>query len=102
MNILPQSIFKVLLSISFLSFLYSGSTIAQTSGGDKNSSEWVGMNSNGKLQYKTLPAGDKIMDFSNAGYGGGGVGLPNAEVKITLSPIAGDNTEAIQNAINKV
>jgi hypothetical protein len=42
------------------------------------------------------------MDFSYAGYMGGGVSLPTVPVKITLSPAAGDNTEAIQNAINAV
>ncbi len=56
----------------------------------------------GKLVYKTLDAGDKIMDFSYAGYMGGGVAIPTIPVKITLSPLPGDNSEAIQDAINKV
>ena len=42
------------------------------------------------------------MDFSYAGYMGGGIGIPSLEVKITLGPKEGDNTEAIQNAIDEV
>ena len=65
-------------------------------------SQWAYLNSNGKLNYKTLPQGDRIMDFSYAGYMGGGVKIPLVDVKITVSPTAGDNSEAIQNAIDKV
>ena len=65
-------------------------------------SEWVYAAPNGKLIYKTLPAGDKIMDFSYAGYMGGGVKIPDVAVKITLSPSTGDNTDAIQKAIDEV
>ena len=65
-------------------------------------SQWVYPGSNGKLVYKTLPAGDKILDFSYAGYMGGGVAIPSVAIKITLSPSAGDNTDAIQNAIEKI
>jgi hypothetical protein len=43
---------------------------------EKATSEWVHPGPNGKLVYKTTPAGDKIMDFSTAGYMGGGVALP--------------------------
>ena len=65
-------------------------------------SQWVWINSQGKLSYKTLKDGDRIMDFSFAGYMGGGVSMPFPPVKITISPSAGDNTDAIQNAIDEV
>ena len=65
-------------------------------------SQWVYLNPQGKIIYKTLEGGDKIMDFSYAGYMGGGVRIPSASVKITLSPSAGDNTDAIQHAIDEV
>ena len=65
-------------------------------------SEWVYTGGDGKLVYKALPAGDKIMDFSSAGYMGGGVAIPDVAVKITLNPVDGDNAEAIQNAIDQV
>ena len=43
-------------------------------------SQWVYPGTDGKLVYKTTPAGDRIMDFSHAGYLGGGVALPNVPV----------------------
>lgn len=66
-------------------------------------SEWVYPSSNGKLVYKTTPTGDKIMDFSSAGYMGGGVALPVVSVKCTVKPSGkGDDTALIQTAINEV
>lgn len=65
-------------------------------------SQWVYTNSKGKLEYKTLPSGDRIMDFSYAGYMGGGVVIPHVEVKIVLTPEPGDNSGAIQKAIDEV
>ena len=65
-------------------------------------SEWVHYDAKGKLVYKTTTAGDRIMDFSSAGYMGGGVGIPNVGIKITLYPIEGDNSSAIQKAIDEV
>ena len=66
-------------------------------------SQWVYPGPDGKLVYKTTPAGDRIMDFSNAGYMGGGVALPTVPVKVTVQPSGGkDDTGAIQAAIDKV
>jgi hypothetical protein len=42
------------------------------------------------------------MDFSHAGYKGGGVALPVVPVAKTLKPITGDNTAQIQSAIDAV
>ena len=65
-------------------------------------SQWVYPNPQGKLVYKTTGNGDRIMDFSYAGYMGGGVAIPSIEIKRTISPSAGDNSNAIQNAIDEV
>lgn len=65
-------------------------------------SEWVYLNTLGKLVYKFLEGGDRIMDFSHAGYMGGGVSIPELAVKIVLEPLNGDNTDAIQHAIDMV
>lgn len=66
-------------------------------------SEWVHPGADGKLVYKTTPTGDRIMDFSSAGYMGGGVALPNVPAKKTVTPSGtGDDTDAIQAAINEV
>ena len=34
--------------------------------------QWVALGESGKLEYKTTLKGDRIMDFSHAGYLGGG------------------------------
>src|SRR5580765_6813214 len=91
---------RLILFLAFVCIGYFYSTVfAQKQTGK---SEWVYPDQQGKLAYKTLEGGDKIMDFSHAGYMGGGVKIPSVEVKVTLSPIAGDNTDAIQNAIEQV
>ncbi|HWW02201.1 MAG TPA: hypothetical protein VNZ64_21045 [Candidatus Acidoferrum sp.] len=66
----------------------------------RSQNEWVYFDANGKLAYKSLPAGDRIMDFSSAGYMGGGVALPSVPVKVTIAPSDGDDTEAIQSALD--
>ena len=66
-------------------------------------SEWVYPGPDGKLVYKTTPAGDRIMDFSFAGYMGGGVALPDVAVVKTVKPSGGeDDTEMIQKALDEV
>jgi hypothetical protein len=65
-------------------------------------SEWISADANGKLVYKKLPAGDQIMDFSFAGYAGGGVPLPSVPMAASVAPTGGDDTAAIQAAIDMV
>jgi hypothetical protein len=65
-------------------------------------SEWVFVGADNRLHYKTDAQGNQIMDFSSAGYKGGGVPLPVASVAANVSPVAGDNTAAIQAAIDMV
>src|SRR3954447_9460845 len=62
-------------------------------GGAAAASQWVYVAANGKLAYKPLNAnGDRIMDFSYAGYMGGGVPLPTVPVVQTLHPSGSDDT----------
>jgi hypothetical protein len=65
-------------------------------------SQWVYADPSGNLQYKTSPAGDRILDFSFAGYMGGGVGLPDVPVAAMLDPTGADDTAAIQAALDAV
>ena len=68
-------------------------------------SEWVYPDDGrgGKLVYKTTPAGDRILDFSHAGYMGGGVALPEVPVKRVVEPSgSGDDAAVIQAAIDEV
>jgi len=62
-------------------------------------SEWVYFDSHGKLAYQALPTGERIMDFSFAGYGGGGVTIPDVPAKIIVRP-GDDDSAAIQKALD--
>ena len=63
---------------------------------------------NGRLAYKLFAntgesnAVNRLPDFSHAGYKGGGVALPSIPVRMTIGPVAGDNRQAIQSAIDAV
>ena len=65
-------------------------------------SEWVYLNSKGKLEYKKTEKGDRILDFSHAGYMGGGVAIPEVPVKKTINPSGADDTDEIQKAIDEI
>ncbi len=56
----------------------------------------------GSLVYEADERGNTIPDFSNCGYRGGGVALPEVPVALTLEPAQGDDTERIQAAIDEV
>lgn len=56
----------------------------------------------GKLVYVADSLGNRIPDFSNAGYKGGGVAIPYIPNKVTVWPVSGDNSALIQAAIDKV
>jgi hypothetical protein len=56
----------------------------------------------GKLKYAADELGNTIIDASHAGYGGGGVAIPTLPVRETLWPVAGDNTEHLQAAIDRM
>jgi hypothetical protein len=63
-------------------------------------SEWVYFGPDRLLHYKTDERGNRIMDFSAAGYRGGGVPLPSTAVSKKLAPLKGDNTSQIQAALD--
>jgi hypothetical protein len=56
----------------------------------------------GRLVYVPDDQGNAIHDASHAGYRGGGVAIPTVPVRETVWPVAGDNTESIQAAIDRV
>ena len=63
---------------------------------------WVAEGPDGHLRYATNASGDRIPDFSHAGYGGGGVKIPEVPVKITVRPSGGDDSKVIQAAVDEV
>lgn len=77
--------------------LFTTSLSAQTWQTDKAKLE-----SNGCLSYEEDADKNRIPNFSHAGYKGGGVAIPTITVMETISPINGDNTTNIQNAIDAV
>ncbi|MGI9177837.1 MAG: autotransporter-associated beta strand repeat-containing protein [Pirellulales bacterium] len=63
-------------------------------------STWVSPSPAG-LIYREQADGDRIPDFSMVGYGAGWSDLPGTPaVVLSVTPITGDNTTRIQNAIN--
>jgi hypothetical protein len=70
-------------------------------GSAQGTSKWIQFDGK-RLRYTADTRGNRIMDFSHAGYKGGGVALPNVRVARTLKPIVGDNTNQIQAAIDAV
>jgi len=85
------------ITVFILCWLITASSFAQ-----KSKSQWVYKGKDGKLVYKTTPGGDRIMDFSSAGYMGGGVAFPAVPVKRVIKPSGNDDTQAIQTAIDEV
>jgi hypothetical protein len=68
----------------------------------KGQSEIAFLGKKNKMVYVSDYKGNKIMDFSNAGYKGGGVKLPDVPVKEVVEPGEGDDTARIQAAIDRV
>ncbi|WP_088833272.1 hypothetical protein [Paenibacillus tyrfis] len=60
------------------------------------------MGPDGKLGYVPDYKGNRVIDFSGAGYMGGGVQLPDVQARVTVEPGEGDATARIQQAIDQV
>jgi hypothetical protein len=56
----------------------------------------------GLLEYAPDADGNRVPDFSFAGYGGGGVPLPRLRSRVVVSPAVGDSGARIQAAIDYV
>ena len=56
----------------------------------------------GRLVYEDLSRGDRVPDFSHAGYRGGGVTLPTIPARVRVAPVEGDDGARIQAAIDHV
>ncbi|MCX6954620.1 MAG: hypothetical protein NTV51_20900 [Verrucomicrobia bacterium] len=76
-----------------------------TPGREKGQTRLVSVGADGSLAYTPYTLqGDTLPDFSHCGFGGGGVPLPAAVVRETLSPEAGtaDDTARIQAALDRI
>jgi hypothetical protein len=56
----------------------------------------------GKLVYVADSLGNKIPDFSHAGYKAGAIPIPNIAIKETIWPLPGNNADNVQAAIDRV
>jgi Spy/CpxP family protein refolding chaperone len=56
----------------------------------------------GKLVYETDARGNRIPDFSQAGYRSGVVPIPEVPVRVTVAPVDGDDGARIQAALDYV
>ena len=65
-------------------------------------STWVYRGGDQRLHYGTDARGNRIMDYSHAGFRGGGVALPAIPAARTVEPASGDSTARIQAAIDDV
>jgi hypothetical protein len=79
-------------------FLIVGACVLR---GQPTISEWAFGQADHRLYYQYDSRLNSIMDFSAAGYRGGGVKLPSAAIAERLTPAAGDNTARIQTALDK-
>ena len=62
----------------------------------------VAQDKDGKLTYAIDQQGDRVPDYSFAGYMAGEAEIPTAPVRVRVTPIDGDNTARIQAAIDYV
>jgi hypothetical protein len=93
---------KIIPAIILLSLFAYTPLVAQKITTGQAKSAWVYPDKNDRLVYKTTPAGDRLADFSTAGYMGGGVALPLIKASHVLNPSGNDDTKAIQSAIDEV
>jgi hypothetical protein len=87
-----------MMRLALVLFAIGGAAVLSGQG----SSKWVSVGEGQRLRYATDERGNRIMDFSHAGYGGGGVALPDVHVARTIEPVPGDSTTRIQAAIDDV
>lgn len=62
----------------------------------------VGPGEDGRLIYRADSRGDWIIDFSHAGYAGGGVALPMSAASMVVAAPRGDATATVQAAVDRV
>jgi hypothetical protein len=90
------------LPLVFTRIVHAANSATEKSASLSNS-QWVHFGPDRKLVYATTRKGDRIPDFSSAGYRGGGIALPHATTRMKVPPKgAVDDTPAIQAALDRV
>lgn len=68
----------------------------------KKLSPIISVGKDGRLVYDADAQENRVPDFSTCGYAGGDRPIPNAPVRVVVSPTPGDETACIQKAIDYV
>ena len=76
--------------------------LAGAAAGSQVKKPFVTLGRDGALAYEADARGNRIPDFSSAGYRGGGVPLPSATARVIVVPADGDDGGRIQAAIDFV
>jgi hypothetical protein len=63
---------------------------------------FVSAGADGRLRYSTDAQGNRVVDFSHAGYRGGGIRLPDVPARVVVPPGGGRDQVRIQAAIDLV
>lgn len=84
-----------------LPLIFFGSVLA-VCGAAPKLSPVVSLGKDGRLVYDTDTNGNRVPDFSTCGYAGGDREIPDAPVRVTVSPVTSDETARIQKAIDYV
>ncbi len=90
------------LALAALCLLTAAAGHAVRAQASRPTSRHVSLGPEGALVYGATRSGDRVPDFSHAGYMGGGVALPSVPVRITVRPGEGDDTARIQAAIDEL
>ena len=87
---------KILIAIIF------GTALVLNAAPKKILSPIISIGADGKLIYDSDARGNRLPDFSTAGYFGNDKPIPAAPVRVVVSPVIGDETARIQKAIDYV
>jgi hypothetical protein len=87
------------LGVAYLCVL--GALCGETAAADP-AQRFVYPGKDGKLVYDRDARGNRVPDFSHAGYAGGGVAIPDVPVRVTVPPTKGENGPRIQAAVDHV
>jgi len=74
----------------------------QLANASTNLSAWAFPGASGRLLAQPDALGNRILDYSQVGYRNGLTPIPDVPVKVTISPVPGNDGANIQNAINTV
>ena len=86
---------------NILAALILGLTLA-VNAAPKKISPIISVSKDGSLVYDADEHGNRVPDFSTCGYAGGDRQIPDAPVRVVVSPINGDETMCIQKAVDYV